>query len=85
MKFVFTYDISNPKKLSKVAKILENHGIRTQYSVFEVDFSIKEAKKLFLELEQIIDKDTDRIFAIPISELHRVYRFGKISNIGGVV
>ncbi len=36
MKFVFCYDITDKKVLTKVAKKLEKHGVRVQYSIFEL-------------------------------------------------
>ncbi|WP_457627426.1 CRISPR-associated endonuclease Cas2 [Persephonella sp.] len=62
MKFIFCYDISEQKRLNRVAKLLEKKGIRVQLSIFEVDLPMKEAEKLFDEISSMIDSETDRIF-----------------------
>ena len=35
MRYLVSYDISDPKRLRKVARSLEGFGVRLQYSVFE--------------------------------------------------
>ena len=37
MIYFISYDVSNPKRLNKVAKTLENFGIRIQFSFFECE------------------------------------------------
>ena len=34
-RYLVSYDIANPKRLRRVAKLLESFGTRLQYSVFE--------------------------------------------------
>lgn len=51
--YVISYDISNDRLRSKVAKLLEGYGRRVQYSVFECcltekQFSILYEKMTFL-------------------------------------
>jgi CRISPR-associated protein Cas2 len=35
LRYLVSYDISDPKRLRKVARSLEGFGVRLQYSVFE--------------------------------------------------
>jgi len=60
---VITYDIEDDKRLRKVAKILEENGIRTQRSVFEVERKI--ANKVFKEIKEILEGN-DKCFFIPV-------------------
>jgi len=62
---VITYDIGDDKKLRRVAKILEENGIRTQRSVFEVERKI--ANKVFKEIKGILEDD-DKCFFIPVTD-----------------
>jgi len=62
---VITYDITDEKRLRKVAKLLEQNGLRVQRSVFEVEKKI--AKKLFEELSEIVE-ESDRLFLIPFNK-----------------
>lgn len=58
---VITYDISKNKIRNKVSKILEDYGVRVQYSVFESDMNEDELKKVMNYLRSIIDPSTDNI------------------------
>jgi CRISPR-associated protein Cas2 len=37
MKYVVTYDISNDKRRTKLATLLDKYGIRVNYSVYECE------------------------------------------------
>ena len=59
---VITYDISDYKRLQKVAKYLESEGIRVQRSVFELDMSVRKANKIFNGIKELIDESEDKVF-----------------------
>jgi len=59
---VITYDISDEKRLQKVAKYLESEGIRVQRSVFELDISVRKANKIFNGIKELIDESEDKVF-----------------------
>lgn len=42
--YVISYDISNDKIRTKIAKELENYGRRVQFSVFECRISLSQFK-----------------------------------------
>ena len=46
MIYFISYDIANPKRLCKVAKTLENYGLRVQYSFFECEMNQKIMENL---------------------------------------
>jgi CRISPR-associated protein Cas2 len=60
------YDISNPKRLTKTAKTLENYGIRIQKSFFQCEMNKQEMEDLKNELLQIIDIRQDYLFVYPL-------------------
>ena len=60
---VIAYDIRDEKRLRRVAKYLEEHGIRAQRSVFEVDMSVKKAKEIFVGLKEFL-ADGDKCFFV---------------------
>ena len=62
---VIVYDITDEKRLRKVAKRLEQEGIRAQRSVFEVDKKL--GKKIFKELKEMLE-DSDKCFMFPFSK-----------------
>ncbi len=51
MRFLISYDLSNNKKRTKLAKILENFGTRIQYSLFEFNLTKAEKTELFHKLK----------------------------------
>ncbi len=63
MLILIGYDISNPKRLSKVSKTCMNFGVRVQYSFFECYLTEDDFEELWLQLLCLIDEDEDRIVA----------------------
>lgn len=68
MKFLVSYDITSDRTRNKTAKILEDYGVRIQYSVFECNMVKKELTELTNKLVDLISKKTDSIFILPICE-----------------
>lgn len=72
MMLVVTYDVdtsdsAGQKRLRKVAKICERHGMRVQNSVFEVLVDASQLVVLKQELGKVIDMEQDSV---------RFYRLG---------
>ena len=69
MIYVVAYDITDPKRLSRVAKYLENIGVRVQESIFELDNSIDNIviSKIFDNLVKLCKK-ADKIFIYKVKE-----------------
>ncbi|WP_342554490.1 CRISPR-associated endonuclease Cas2 [Paenibacillus sp. FSL R7-0652] len=66
MLILITYDVSTMdregrRRLSRVAKKCVDHGQRVQNSVFECILDAAQFRRLRLELEELIDKDTDSL------------------------
>jgi CRISPR-associated protein Cas2 len=51
LRYLVSYDISDPKRLRKVARSLEGFGVRLQYSVFECPLDDLRLAKLKAELQ----------------------------------
>lgn len=66
-KWVILYDIRDPKRLRKVAKIMESYGIRVQKSVFEVFADVDLVKRLRYRIQKIILVD-DYVLYINVCE-----------------
>ena len=61
-KFVVVcYDIREDKRRNKVAKILEDYGVRVQYSVFECILKGEMVDNLKMRIEQILTEE-DKIY-----------------------
>ncbi len=66
-KWVVLYDIRNPKRLRKVAKIMEYYGIRVQKSVFEIFAEKDVIERLRHRIQKVIHVE-DYVLYINICE-----------------
>jgi CRISPR-associated protein Cas2 len=64
--YIVAYDISDPKRLRKVARTCEDYGYRKQYSVFLCRLSATDFVKLRNKLYDIIKLDADQVLFIPV-------------------
>ena len=63
---LIVYDITEPKRLRKVARLLEKYGIRVQNSTFEVNRKVYE--EILEKLKKIInEEENDKLFIFKIS------------------
>jgi len=53
MNMIAAYDIADAKRLSRVAKVMKDYGLRVQKSIFELTID----KHSFLELKSRIEKE----------------------------
>ncbi len=71
--FLICYDISDTKRLRKIAKLLESLAIRIQYSIYYYkDASADEMKVIVKKLNELIDQDDDDI---------RIYKVDKTKSL----
>lgn len=66
MLTLVAYDICNPKRLHRAAKVCEDWGMRIQYSVFECRLEAQSFALFWEELSAAIDPKDDRIVAYKI-------------------
>lgn len=52
--YIVSYDITNDKLRRKIAKEMENYGIRVQYSVFECDLKVEKYAELYAKLIKLM-------------------------------
>ena len=64
--FLVCYDISDPKRLRKVARACEDFGYRKQLSVFLCRLSATDMVRLRNRLYDLINLDEDQVLLIPV-------------------
>jgi CRISPR-associated protein Cas2 len=64
--YLVAYDICEPKRLKKVAKICEDFGMRRQYSVFFCRLTLTDLVRLKSRLYDVINLDRDQVLFIPL-------------------
>jgi CRISPR-associated protein Cas2 len=64
--YIVAYDISDPKRLRKVAQTCEDFGVRKQYSVFLCRLSATDFVRLKSRLYDLIHLQEDQVLFIPL-------------------
>lgn len=62
--YIVTYDICDPKRLTKVFKTMRGWGDHLQYSVFECQLTRSELISLRGQLKEIINESQDQVLFI---------------------
>ena len=60
------YDISEPRRLQKVARVCEDFGLRVQYSFFECHLDDRKFERFWERLLEEINPEEDRLVAYQI-------------------
>ena len=55
--WLILYDVRDPRRLSKIAKMMENYAERVQYSVFEAICEREQIEDLRSEIKRIMDPE----------------------------
>jgi CRISPR-associated protein Cas2 len=66
MLTVVAYDITDQRRLQRIAKICEDYGVRVQYSVFECRLEADKFDRFWNDLLGTIDSTTDRLVAYKV-------------------
>ena len=63
--YLVTYDVRDDRRLRQVAKLMEGHGERVQYSIFRCRLTATMLERLRWELARIVEP-ADSILIIPL-------------------
>ena len=66
--YLVCYDISDPRRLRKVARACEDFGYRKQLSVFLCRISATDFVRLRSRLYDLIDPGEDQVLFLPLTE-----------------
>ena len=55
------YDIADETRLARVAKIIDDYGVRVQQSVFELKMTLVKLEELHVKINDVIDTQEDSI------------------------
>jgi CRISPR-associated protein Cas2 len=61
MYVTIAYDIRDDRRRDQVAKLLEDHGTRVQYSVFDCFLDERELQRLRRRLEAVVLPEEDSV------------------------
>lgn len=68
MNMIVAYDIAEPRRLNKVAKVVKDYGVRVQKSIFEVDVDGRSFSEMKARVEDIIEASEDGVKYFPLCE-----------------
>ena len=68
MNMIVAYDIADPRRLAKIAKIVKDYGRRVQKSIFEVTARGGVFDELRRRVQEIIVPEVDGVKYFPVCE-----------------
>ena len=68
MNMIVAYDIANPRRLQKIAKVMKDYGLRVQKSIFEVEVSDRSFAEMKRRAEIQMNWDEDGVKYFPLCE-----------------
>lgn len=76
-EFIVCYDVSDPKRLSRLHRFLKKHTVPLQYSVFLFTGDDRKLDRLLATAETHIDPKADDLRAYPLPSRGLKARLGK--------
>jgi CRISPR-associated protein Cas2 len=64
--YVVAYDMADPKRLRRVARVCQDFGLRKQYSVFRRRLSAVDFVRLRSRLYDVLNLEEDQVLFIPL-------------------
>ncbi|QKK01672.1 MAG: CRISPR-associated endonuclease Cas2 [Pseudomonadota bacterium] len=77
--WLVSYDIADPRRLGRVARFMEKHGVRIQYSVFVVHEKTAFINDLCDRLAEIMNHREDDVRIYPIAATGKSVMMGSTS------
>ena len=68
MNMIVAYDIADSKRLTRVAKIVSDYGVRVQKSIFEVMVSDRVFEEMKTRIKKVIVPEEDGVKYFPLCE-----------------
>ncbi|KAF0155741.1 MAG: cytoplasmic protein [Syntrophaceae bacterium] len=68
MNMIVAYDIADPRRLMRIAKVMLDYGVRVQKSIFEVSMTPQAFHGLKERVEKIIVEEEDGVKYFPLCE-----------------
>ena len=65
-RYLVSYDVCDPKRLRKVARVLEGFGTRLQYSVFECPLDDLRLAELKSEVHPLLNHSEDQVLFVSL-------------------
>ncbi|MCX9157924.1 CRISPR-associated endonuclease Cas2 [Niveibacterium sp. 24ML] len=83
--WLIAYDISQPRRLRQVHRLMREEGIPVQYSAFILTASDRQLDHLLADLRELIDPTCDDVRAYHIPQRCAVWSLGRNSLPSGIL
>ena len=74
--WLLCYDISDPKRLQRVHRVISSNAVTLQYSVFYAYGTRTEVFEIIEQAELVIDSKKDDLRAYPILTTAQTFEYG---------
>jgi CRISPR-associated protein Cas2 len=82
-RWLLAHDISDPKRLQKVWRLMRKEGLPMQYSLYLLRGSRERVQRLLEQLTPLIDSKADDVRVYPLGENTRLWGLGTQFSEGG--
>jgi CRISPR-associated protein Cas2 len=82
--WIIGYDITEPKRLQRIYRVMLRHATPLEYSVFMLTGSERNKQRCLDELSALIDSDSDDLRCYPLPERGLQERIGKATLPDGI-
>lgn len=79
---VIAYDIVCNKRRRQIHRCLSHWKLDSQYSVFECCLTAQQAEELFLQLQALMDEETDRLLLAWLDKRRQPRALTKATTLG---
>jgi CRISPR-associated endonuclease Cas2 len=83
--FVIGYDISEPKRLQKVYRVMLRHATPIGFSVFVLEGSAHAARQCMKDVSRLIKPDEDDLRCYPLPKRGARFRMGRAALPEGII
>lgn len=75
--WLFSYDVSDKKRIKKAHKLCSDEGWALQKSVFVLPLTAAEKKQFCRKISEILDKEEDRLLCLPFTTPNGSFHWGR--------
>lgn len=68
MNMIIAYDISDPRRLVRIGKMMKDYGVRVQKSIFEAEIDERRFREMKTRIERLIDSRVDGVKYFPLCD-----------------
>lgn len=76
-RWIIAYDITHPKRLSRIWRILRRQAMPLQHSIYLFAGNQNQLQRLLDTIEPLIDQHSDDIRAYPLGANTRIWTLGQ--------